>query len=120
MIEIETILSKKSSEYLEYCIYDETFDFYKKEIANELIRRSNITNSNINKEVIYECMTHLSITEVFDISNSENPCLAFIANCNIADRLKNTKNGSYFNDAKIKAKKKAKIKKRRKVLSYEY
>ena len=118
MVEIKEILSKKSTDYLKTCLYDDSFVEYKRDIAYELIRRFSFFGVHVNKGLAYDCISYLSLNEAMEILKNENPCMCYIATCNIRDRLMDTKNGNYFNDGRIRARKKVKMK-RKKVLSYE-
>ena len=118
MVEIREILYKKNTEYLESCIYDNGFSEYKRDIAYELIRRFSNGNKHITEKIIFDCMDCLSFNEVIDLFGNENAYVAYIANRNISNRLMSTKNRNYFDDGRIRVRKKVKIKRKR-VFKYE-
>ena len=119
MDKIDSILEKKSTDFLEKCIYDESLVEYKRKVIFELLRRYNISCDDSKMRVIYDCMNCLSLTEVIGIVKCDNPFLAFIANKNVSDRLVSTKNRNYYDDGRIRVRKKVRIKKRKVLRDYD-
>ena len=66
----------------------------------------------MNQDVIYDCISALSISEALDLTDSVNPCVAYLANLNINNRISDSKSSALYSNASARANKRVKVKKR--------
>lgn len=113
MDDIKKVLSLKSTRALYEIFSDPCIQELRPQVARELIKRVNVENSFVNQDLIYDCISLLSVSEALELTSSANSCVAFLANLNIENRIKDSKSSELFSSISARKYTRVKIKRRR-------